>query len=264
MKVLEITSAKNEQYKEILKLKQKKYRIRQNAFLVEGIKLVKHAIEKGEQVQTVLYCNQLLSEENLLPIVNLMQSQTQLISLSKELFEMLSDTVNSQGIMGVVQIPKLLESLDPNGLYLALDHIQDPGNLGTMIRTADAAGFSGLIYSKGTVDPYSEKVLRSTMGSIFSLPLMPCENLPEFLAQVKVVQNMQVLCTSLEDSLDYSQVDYSMGSIIVIGNESQGVSTDVFNQATQRIKIPIYGEAESLNAAIAAAVIMYEAIKQRR
>jgi TrmH family RNA methyltransferase len=93
---------------------------------------------------------------------------------------------------------------------------------------------------------------------------MPCENLPEFLAHVKVAQNMQVLCTSLEDSLDYSQVDYNVGSVIVIGNESQGVSNEVFNQATQRIKIPIYGEAESLNAAIAAAVIMYEAIKHRR
>lgn len=264
MKVLEISSNKNEQYKEVLKLKQKKYRQRSESFLIEGIKLVKHALEKNESVDMLLYAPTLIDEQAIAEIQAMMPKQSICLSLSKELFDGLSDTVNSQGVMAVVKFPQPLTSIDPNGLYLALDHIQDPGNLGTMIRTADAAGFSGLIYSKGTVDPFSEKVLRSTMGSVFSLPLMVCEDLPAFLAESAAEKGMQILCTSLEDSLDYSEANYNKGSIIVIGNESQGVSEAVFNQATNRIKIPIYGEAESLNAAVAAAIIMYEAIKQRR
>lgn len=101
------------------------------------------------------------------------------------------------------------------------------------------------------------------MGSIFSLPLICCDDLSVFLTEAKT-QGLQVLCTSLEDSLDYAAADYQLGSIIVIGNESQGVSEGVFAEATQKIKIPIYGQAESLNAAVAAAIIMYEAVKQRR
>ncbi len=264
MKVLEISSNKNEQYKEVLKLKQKKYRQRGECFLIEGIKLVKHALEKDEEVLMLLYSPTLIAEQVIEEIQAMMPKQSVGLSLSKELFTALSDTVNSQGVMAVVKYPDPLNTLDPNGIYLALDHIQDPGNLGTMIRTADAAGFSGLIYSKGTVDPFSEKVLRSTMGSVFSLPLMVSEDLPAFLTDAANSQGMQILCTSLEDSLDYSEANYLKGSIIVIGNESQGVSEEVFKTATKRIKIPIYGEAESLNAAVAAAIIMYEAIKQRR
>ncbi len=263
MKVLEISSSKNEYYKNISKLKQKKYRHRASQFLIEGIKFVKHALEKGEEMSQLVYCSDLINESILESILRTIPDRVQVISMSKNIFEDLSDTVNSQGVIAVVQMRKQVLTLDPKGLYLALDQIQDPGNLGTMIRTADAAGFSGVIYNKGTVDPYSEKVLRSTMGSIFSIPLTTCEDLSEFLRDAKK-QGVQVLCTSLEISVDYSQVDYKQGSIIVIGNESQGISTEVFNESTQRIKIPIYGEAESLNAAIAAAIIMYEATKQRR
>ena len=264
MKFLEISSNKNDQYKELLKLKQKKYRYRSECFLIEGIKLIRHAIDKGEAVSIFMYSAAYLTPELIENFKAMLPDTTLCLSLSKELFDDLSDTVNSQGVMAVVKFPKPLIDISADGLYLALDHVQDPGNLGTMIRTADAAGFSGLIYSKGTVDPFSEKVLRSTMGSVFSLPLMACEDLPAFLKIAATNKQMQVLCTSLADSYDYAEADYSKGSIIVIGNESQGVSQEVFDTATTRIKIPIYGEAESLNAAVAAAIIMYEAVKQRR
>lgn len=263
MKVTEINSSKNELFKEIYKLKQKKYRYRSNSFLIEGIKLVKHAALQGEAIEYLLFCKTLIDSEIIEAIIEIVPETTNLLYLPKDLFEDISDTVNSQGVISVVKIPKPMEVLAPKGLYIALDRIQDPGNLGTIIRTADAAGFDGLIYNKGTVDPYGEKVLRSTMGSIFSLPLMAVEDLSQTLAGAKTA-GTAVFCTSLEDSEDYSTVSYQEGAIIVIGNESQGVSEEVFEQASQKIKIPIYGQAESLNAAIAAAIIMYEAVKSRR
>lgn len=263
MKVIEINSSKNELFKDMFKLKQKKYRYRSNSFLIEGIKLVKHAALQGEVIQYLLCCKSLIASEVIEEITTLLPEHTTLLYLPKDLFEDLSDTVNSQGVIAVVEIPKRLERIKANGLYIALDRIQDPGNLGTIIRTADAAGFDGLIYNKGTVDPYGEKVLRSTMGSIFSLPLLAVEDLAETLHEAKQ-EGFSVFCTSLEDSHDYSEVNYRGGAIIVIGNESQGVSEEVFAESSQKIKIPIYGQAESLNAAIAAAVIMYEAVKARR
>lgn len=263
MKVIEINSSKNELFKDILKLKQKKYRTRSHSFLIEGIKLVKHGAFQGEEIAYVLFCKTLITEEAMEEIIHLIPETTTVVYLTKDLFEDLSDTVNTQGVLAVVKIPEALSALKPKGLYIALDRIQDPGNLGTIIRTADAAGFDGLIYNKGTVDPYGEKVLRSTMGSVFSLPLMVVDELPKILAEASEM-GLSVLCTSLEDSTDYSEGDYKEGAIIVIGNESQGVSEAVFAQATQKIKIPIYGQAESLNAAIAAAIIMYEAVKSRK
>lgn len=263
MKVVEINSSKNELFKEIHKLKQKKYRYRSNSFLIEGIKLVKHAALQGEEIQYLLVCKSLIADEVVEEITAQMPEHINLLYLSKDIFEHLSDTVNSQGIIAVVKIPKGLECLKEKGLYIALDRIQDPGNLGTIIRTADAAGFDGLIYNKGTVDPYGEKVLRSTMGSIFSLPLLAVEDLAKTLCESKEKGHL-VFCTSLKDSRDYSEVSYKDGAIIVIGNESQGVSEEVFEQASHKIKIPIYGQAESLNAAIAAAIIMYEAVKGRK
>lgn len=263
MKNIEINSSKNELFKEIYKLKQKKYRYRSNSFLIEGIKLVKHGAFQGEVIDYLLFCKSLIDAVVMEEILTMMPEETNVLYLSKDLFEDLSDTVNSQGVIAVVKMPKGLEHLKEKGLYIALDRIQDPGNLGTIIRTADAAGFDGLIYNKGTVDPYGEKVLRSTMGSIFSLPLLAVDNLAESLQEAKS-KGHTVFCTSLEDSRDYSEVNYKEGAIIVIGNESQGVSEEVFAEANQKIKIPIYGQAESLNAAIAAAVIMYEAVKGRR
>ncbi len=263
MKVMEINSSKNELFKDIYKLKQKKYRYRSNSFLIEGIKLVKHAAKQCETIEYLMFCQTLIAPEIIEEILTIVPETTNVLYLPKDLFEDISDTVNSQGVIAIVQIPKAMESLKANGLYIALDRIQDPGNLGTIIRTADAAGFDGLIYNKGTVDPYGEKVLRSTMGSIFSLPLLAVENLAETLATAKL-NGTAVFCTSLEDSEDYSEANYQEGAIIVIGNESQGVSEEVFEQASQKIKIPIYGQAESLNAAIAAAVIMYEAVKGRK
>lgn len=273
MKVQEIISNSNEQYKQLLKLKQKKYRYQEAVFLIEGIKFVKHAILQGADLKAIAFTNNLLGEEIIAEIVQMLEtsnankeinkSQIKLFNLSKNLFEALSDTVNSQGILAVVSFPEPIKELDPTGLYLALDRIQDPGNLGTMIRTADAAGFSGIILSKGTVDPFSEKVLRSTMGSIFTLPILQTESLEQTLIDGKAL-GLSIYTTALENSIDYTQGTYKSGTVFVIGNEAQGISDSVFALSDQRITIPIMGHAESLNAAVAAAIVMYEAVNQRR
>ena len=181
-----------------------------------------------------------------------------------KLFEKISDTVASQGIVGVVKLPDNSHSeIKENGLYIALDRLQDPGNLGTIIRTADAAGVDGILVSKGTVDPFNAKVLRSTMGSIFKVNLIFEDDLKERLVSEQK-NGAKVLVTNLENAANYNEINYMGTLIIVIGNEGSGVSSDIINMATQNVKIPIWGEAESLNASVAAGILMYEAAKTRR
>lgn len=263
MKRFDIQSSKNEQFKQVLKLKQKKYRQDSGSFLIEGFRFVLHALELGVEVHTVWLCETLLSEQEIHRLEELIEENKKVYTITEAIAKELSDTVSPQGAFAVVAMPKQGEALKANGRYIALDRIQDPGNLGTIIRTADAAGFDGILLGKGTVDPYGEKVLRSTMGSIFTLPLIVVEDLAEFLENASQM-NFNVMATALSDSIVYTDAPLSENVIIVIGNEAQGISEEVFLRATHRINIPISGSAESLNAAVAAAIVMYESDRQRR
>lgn len=263
MKRFEIQSAKNEQFKQALKLKQKKYRQESQSFLIEGFRFVCHALELGVNVHSLWLCESLLSRQEQDRIEGLVPEVLKVYMISESMAKELSDTVNSQGAFALVAMPETHVELKKGGRYLALDRLQDPGNLGTIIRTADAAGFDGILLSKGTVDPYSEKVLRSTMGSIFALPLIVVEDLVFALENAK--QNgFQIVATALENSVIYTEASLAENVIIVIGNEAQGISQAVFEEATCRITIPLNGQAESLNAAVAAAIVMYESDRQRR
>ncbi len=264
MKVLEINSPKNDTYKQWHKLKQRKYRYKESLFLIEGSRFVSHALEVGASVQQIICREDFLNTEEAKRFIENVQSlNIPIAQLTASLFDTLSETVNSQGVMAVVAMPMTDVQFESEGLYLALDRIQDPGNLGTLIRTADAAGFSGVICNKGTVDPFSEKVLRSTMGSIFTMPLYFCDELADVLTDLKE-KSFNIYATALENSLDYTQANYANGTVLVIGNEGNGISKEVFDVCNQKIHIPMYGRAESLNAAIAAAIVMYEAVNQRR
>lgn len=264
MRIVDINSAKNETYKSWHKLRQRKHRYKDNAFLIEGARFVSHAFEVGASIHQLI-CHEALSntEEAVMLFEQADEKRVPIARLPEALFETLSETVTSQGIIAVVAMPEVEIQFEENGLYLALDRIQDPGNLGTLIRTADAAGFSGVIYNKGTVDPFSEKVLRSTMGSIFTMPLYACDFLPDILLDLRE-KSFEIYATALEESVDYTEADYARGSVFVIGNEGSGISEEVFSVCSQKIHIPMFGKAESLNAAIAAAIVMYEAVNQRR
>ena len=183
-----------------------------------------------------------------------------------DLFDQVADTVTPQGILGMVDMPvySLEEILNSRSrLYLMLDDLRDPGNLGTMIRTSEAAGVAGVIMSKGTVDLFNPKVVRATMGAIFRVPFIYVDSLPETIMQMRK-KEISVYGTILEESRVYDDPDYTKPSAVVVGNEANGISREVRESLSGRIHIPMEGSVESLNAAVAAAVVLYEASRQRR
>lgn len=185
--------------------------------------------------------------------------------LSDGVFKNISDTQTPQGVLALLQQPsyELEELLREPAHLLVLEDIQDPGNLGTMFRTGEGAGISGIIMSRGTVDVFNPKVVRSTMGSIFRVPFYVAEDLP---GTIRLLQSHGVTpyAAHLQGSCSYEEPDYTKPSAFLIGNEGNGLSDEIADLADCRIRIPMEGKVESLNAAIAATLLMYEAARQRR
>ncbi len=269
-----ISSETNGQIKELVKLqKQARYRKQQGIFIVEGLKMVYEAAQYGE-LQKIY-----LSEERYAEFAGDQQLGETSARSGKELlaqfafevvadpvFRKVSDTMTPQGILGLVTIPRYsLEELlqVPKPQYLLLDDVRDPGNLGTMIRTAEGAGMSGVLLSHGSVDLFNPKVVRATMGAIFRMPYCYVENLPDTIRQIRHC-GQEVYATAMEGSVIYDVPDYTAGAAVVIGNEANGISDAVFREKPIPIRIPMEGQLESLNAAVSAAVIMYEMNRQKR
>ena len=180
-------------------------------------------------------------------------------TVSEPVFRKLSDTQNPQGILCVVKQPEF----DPEaclsreqGLYLILERIQDPGNLGTIVRTAEAAGVSCIIMDRDTTDLYAPKVIRSTMGSVFRVPCFYTEDLSGTIAEMKA-KGIVLYAADLKGSVFYNEVKYPGKTAFMIGNEGNGLKPETAEMADERIKIPMKGKTESLNAAVAAALLMY-------
>ncbi len=192
--------------------------------------------------------------------------------ISESEMKKLSDTVTPQGVLAVVRqkrqrdIRELSDSVrreGRKGLFIGLQCVQDPGNVGTIIRSAEAAGADALICDRGCADIYSPKVVRSTMGSIFRLPVLSAESLSDE-AEILKKEGYEVFAACLAGSEDYTLCDLVGDSFVLIGNESRGLTESLIDKATKRIRIPMLGKAESLNAAVAASVIMFEAARKRR
>ena len=247
-----INSPKNEKIKELVKLQTAKGRKKAGMYLLEGEHLVEEAIKEKAPIELIVVTsNRLEDYRNLLA-----QTDVQVLVVSQDVFQKLSMTETTQGILAVVEIVKQ-EALPQNGRIIVLDAVQDPGNLGTIVRTADAAGFDAVILGTGTVDLYNDKVLRSMQGSHFHIPVFQT-NLQEYLPFLKS-KGVQVAVTALHrDSKDYSVLQGVRDVAIVVGNEGQGVSDDMIDLADVVVTIPMFGKAESLNVAIASALLMYK------
>ena len=247
-----ISSPKNEKIKDLVKLQTAKGRKKAGMYLLEGEHLVEEAIKERAQIKLIVVTsNRLEDYENLLA-----QTDVQVLVVSQDVFHKLSMTETTQGILAVVEIVKQ-EILPHKGHLIVLDAVQDPGNLGTIVRTADAAGFDAVVLGTGTVDLYNDKVLRSMQGSHFHIPVFQV-NLQEYLPILKE-KGVQVAVTALHrNSNDYSVLQGATDVAIVVGNEGQGVSNDVIEIADVVVTIPMFGKAESLNVAIASALLMYK------
>lgn len=247
-----ITSKDNETIKEIKKLKEKKYR--KEKFIVEGIKMIEEAIQYNANIELVVYREKF-------DISNINLNGIKTIEVTENIFNTLTEVVSPQGILAIIRKNEDSQKIDfSNEFIIALDGIQDPGNLGTIIRTADAANLKQIIVSKDTVDTYSPKVIRATMGAIFRVNVIEVENLQKELENMKK-EGFKIITTSLQTDKSMYDIDYKK-SVVVIGNEANGVSDEVYEVSNTRVKIPMPGKAESLNASIASAVMMYEYVRQ--
>ena len=242
-----LTSLKNPKVHSWRSLKDRKGRDSQGAFLVEGVRMVSEALSSSFEVRA------LLLREDFRPGFTLPEG-IPVYQLPDHVFRSVCDTRTPQGIAAVLS----LQAREASGSrLLALDGVQDPGNVGTIIRTADAAGFDGVLLSPECADLFSPKVLRSTMGSIFRLGFSFPSSLPEALSGLKA-KGYSILSSQLDGDPFYSRRDVSPSFVLIIGNEGNGISGEVRAVATHRLCLPMRGGAESLNAAVAAGIMMYE------
>lgn len=256
-----ITSKDNEIIKHIKKLKEKKYREEFSEFIVEGIKMIDEAIKENAKIKSIIICDDCKNQGAIPSDLMYEIAKLDCIYVSEKVFNTITDVINPQGIMAILEKPQNSENIIDYtaSSYLILDNIQDPGNMGTILRTADSLGFKQIIISKGSADVYNLKVVRSTMGAIFRVKVIESENLVKTVKAMKK-HKINIYATDLKTDKSIYDVDYSK-SAIVIGNEANGVSNEVLNEATERIKIPMIGKTESLNAAVATSVILYEAFR---
>lgn len=257
-----ITSKDNDIIKHIKKLADKKYRDQNNCYIIEGIKLVEEAIQEEAQIEKIIICEESTKTAEISKNLMYEIAKYDCIYVTDKIFKTISQVMNPQGIMAIIKKNKERPIIKyDEDVIVALDDIQDPGNLGTILRTVDSIGLKQLIVSKGTADVFNPKVVRSSMGAIFRVEVIEVENLKETIEMMKR-NNYELVVTSLQTESSIYDVDYNK-KIIVIGNEANGVSKEIQDMADKKIKIPMLGKTESLNASVATAIILYEYIRQK-
>ena len=255
-----ISSKDNEIVKNIKKLKEKKYRDLENKFIVEGIKLVEEAIQENADIKQIVVCDDDVQEGNLSKEYMYKIAKYDCIYVTAKVFQVLSDVKTPQGILAVIEKKNTNTTLDfSQDIIIALDDIQDPGNLGTILRTVDSAGLNQIILSKNSADAFNPKVVRSTMGAIFRVNIIIAENLEEMLKQAQK-NKFEIMVTSLDTQNSIYDIKFK-NKVIVIGNEANGVSKPIQDMADKKVKIPMLGKTESLNASVAASIMIYEYVR---
>ncbi len=257
-----ISSKDNELVKQIRKLKDKKYRDLNGEFIIEGIKLLKEAIQEKAKIKTIVVCDDCEKNGTLDKKLLYEMAKFNCIYVTEKVFNILTDVSNPQGVLAVIEKNNDIKEIDWNDdLILILDNIQDPGNLGTILRTLDSVNLKQIIISKGSGDVYNPKVVRSTMGAIFRVKVLESDNLVGTIKEIKK-HKFLVFATDLNTDSSIYDEKYKKCAI-VIGNEANGVSKEVLDLADKKIKIPMLGKTESLNASVATGIILYEYVRQK-
>ncbi len=267
-----ISSTGNSRVKRIVQLREKsRERVKENVFLAEGIKMFEEA--PAEYIKEIYIEEKLAEALTSRPLLEKLKMcrmrDVPIETVTEEVFRKISDTVSPQGILCVMErlsydgeriVQDALEKKKRSGLsplFLLLEDIQDPGNLGTMIRTAEGAGADGIFMSKGTVDIYNPKTIRATMGSLYRMPFLYVENIEEGIRLLQKY-DITVYAAHLKGKKFFHEINYSGGSGFLIGNEGSGLKEKTADAADCYLRIPMEGKLESLNAAIAAALLMYQ------
>ncbi|HXX58883.1 MAG TPA: RNA methyltransferase [Thermodesulfovibrionales bacterium] len=265
MRYTDIASTSNPRVKEAVAVREKRRKYKHEAFLIEGPHLVEMALQSGTSLKRVFFTEEFASlRQRTRLLKELTKHGAEMFRITAHVLSMLSDTEAPQGIIATASYePSALDTLPvlENPLLVILDGIQDPGNLGTIIRTSDAAGADGVIMLPETCDAFMPKALRSSAGSIFNLPIVYSE-----AATLIPWLRGKSVCLSVADvkaTTEIYQADLSQPLAFVFGNEAHGVSDILKKEASLLIRIPIFGKAESLNVATSAAICLYEAVRQR-
>ncbi len=271
MKFINITSHSNPLIKEVLKIKQKRSKYKNEAFLIEGLHLIESSLESNADLKKILFTDEFISKKDGLVTLRRIyfrikdKVKVNLIQIPNHIFSRLSDTESPQGIMAVAscKLFKFEEIVFHDIPFIVVcDGIQDAGNLGTIIRASDAAGADAVVILPGTCDPFNPKSIRATSGSIFNISIVYSDT-DSFLEYIKL-NKIHLFATDVHHGIPVYELDFKKPISIVFGNESSGVSERLKKDAFGLANIPIIGKAESLNVAMAASICLYEVVRQRR
>ena len=233
-----ISSKDNDTIKHIKKLKDKKYRDINNEYIVEGIKLVTEAVQENVKIKQIILCDDCEKTEAISKELMYEVAKHECIYVTEKVFKYISEVQAPQGILAIIEKNNKNNKIDyEQDIIVALDDIQDPGNLGTILRTVDSIGLTQILVSKGTADSYNSKVVRSTMGAIFRIKIIECEDLERALQEIKK-HKFKVISSSLQTENTIYDIDYSK-KVIVIGNEANGLEEKIQQLSDEKIKIPM-------------------------
>lgn len=255
-----ITSKDNELIKRAAKLiSNSKFRRESNRFVAEGVRLCRDGADSGAEIEVFLVTPQAAEKyPDDYKKISTMAEKT--FEISEKLFKQLSDTTTPQGFMCIFKTldkQTLLYTINNQGRYIALENIQDPSNMGTILRTAEALGTDGIILSSDCCDIYMPKVVRGSMGAIFRVPVITVADFTEYISDI-TKNGVKTYASTPHEAENINDIDFSDGGVILIGNEGNGLRNKTIDVCYKRIKIPMKGRAESLNAAVAASILMWK------
>jgi len=258
-----ITSRRNPRVQEIRKLGRREHRAGTRRFLLEGIRSIEEAVDAGARIYEVLVTPHLLRSGRGKTLLQRLEAVgAEVAAVTEEVLAAVSDTETPQGIVAVAAMPDEPLRLDGNPLVLVVDGVRDPGNLGTLVRTAAALGAAGIIVTRGTVDVYNPKCVRATMGGLFRMPTEERADATEAVSFLKA-RGLRVVAGDVRAETVCYHWDFTGPSAVLVGGEAFGPSEDVLEMCDGRVRIPMPGGLESLNVAVAGAILMYEATRQR-
>lgn len=257
-----IKSKDNGKIKYVRSLNSKKGRDEEGTFIVEGIKFVNEAINENVHIIYLIFSESAFKKTEIQELYNFsLESGTEAIICEDNVFDSTADTINSQGVLAVIKREQNIRTINEYKFFIMCDRIQDPGNLGTIIRTADAFGPAAVILNKGCVDVYNPKVVRASAGAIFRVPFMHTDSDEEMMKQLNE-SGYLIISTVIDSDYSFDNIDMAEKICVVIGNEGRGVSREIVSNSHMSITIKMSGRAESLNASIAAGISIYEIRKK--
>ncbi|MFH1825201.1 MAG: RNA methyltransferase [Candidatus Firestonebacteria bacterium] len=258
-----ISSKDNPKVKQVIN-----YKTDSNFFFVEGIKIIEEILKENVKIKTLIYTKEAMTNPKFNKLLSnlIAQKEIEYLYVTTDVFRKISDVEEPQEIAAIVHrktsnIENFLKNIPKNSIFVALDRITDPGNLGTIIRTCKSANVTGLIISKNSVSLYNQKVIRATMGAFLGMCVIDEVSLHHFINELKE-HSVTIITTDLKSDKNYYEINYNLPVCFVFGNESTGISKPMLKQSDFNVKIPILSNIDSLNVAVTSGIIIYEAIRR--